>query len=145
MFKNKNKPWDKKKREVLKMDRKRIKIRQNGRVVNLYGLIQSRNVDTEIYPTLYKYGSLKPLEINQEWLATGLQTLEGIKDIDKLAKEAENLFLELPDEIQNLYGKSYAEFAKDKGQKIIDFMKQKEQKSELNNNTNDIADNTKNN
>lgn len=143
MFKSKAEPW-KEKRKGLSMDRKKITIRQNGRLVNLYDLIQSRNVDTEIYPTLQKYGSIKPMEITEEWLSTGLQTLESYKDIENLRKAAENLFLELPNEIQALYGNNYAEFEKDKGEKVKKYIKGKKN-NEPDNNPNDIADNTKDN
>lgn len=147
MFKNKNEPWKNVDRSGQTFDRKKITVKQNGRTVNLYELVQSRNVDTEIYPTLYKYGSLKPLEFNEEWVSTGLETLETIKDLDKLQKTAEDMFLALPDHIKAIYDYNYSLFAADKGKKILSKYKEqaKEKENESNDNTNDTTDNHKDN
>lgn len=110
-YKSKHEPWKSRTRKGESYCKEKILIRQYGRLVNLYKLIQSRNIDTEIYPTLKKYGSIKPMEITSEWITTGMNALNSIKDIDELNRAAENEFLNLPTELQAKFDYNYAKFA----------------------------------
>lgn len=72
-------------------DKENTTIRREGKDINLYDYIQDSREDTEIYPTLEKYGSVKPIELNAELVYGDMGHIKNLRDL----KEAENASLEL--------------------------------------------------
>ena len=94
-------------REVIageEFDKENTTILRAGKKVNLWQMIQDANVDCEIYPTLEKYGSLKPIETNYELLYGDLGEINGLRDLKDKEIRAKNMWDNLPIEIRNEFG-----------------------------------------
>ena len=66
-----------------------------GKEINNYDFIQENNVDTDIYQTLEKYGTLKPIQIDEQAIANEFATMD-LRDIYDYKEKANNMWLNLP-------------------------------------------------
>lgn len=85
-------------------------IKQGGKMVSLKELVKKHFEDSDIYATLYKYGSLDPLKVDFKELQEDYIEVLEMKDILKLQDKAKELFENLPALIKNKFDNSYEKF-----------------------------------
>ena len=109
--------WRERKQQTF--DRKKITVTMAGNTMNVYDRIQEAREDTEIIPTLEKYGCIEghmqvdPKKMYADF--TGLTDLRGVLD----AKiQAENLFYSLPLEEREHFNNDINQFTKN-GEKYL--------------------------
>lgn len=92
-------------------DKDNIFITKNGEKINVYQMIQNNREDTEIEPTLKKYGCLTPMEMNIEQVYTDLTNIKGdMRDMIEQQQEADNLWNKLPRDVRETFGNSKRNF-----------------------------------
>ena len=114
---------------------KDIEIKINGKKVPLYQYVQDNRTDTEINQTIEKYN----IQPKTEFCYADLSEIQNMGDIYRKQELADKKFSELPIEIQNIYGKNRAEFAKDienNFEKLKNYENTKNNKNNKNNNQN---------
>lgn len=79
----------------------RPKLKKAGKEFDVHDFIQENREDTEIYPTLEKYGSLEKITINSEVLYGDMTRIKGLRDIHEQIEESQQLWDSLPFEIRH--------------------------------------------
>lgn len=104
--------YDEKTRERKQQDfdRKNIHWIKNGEKVNVYDFIQEGREDTEIYPTLEKYGSIKRMELDTPTVYQQFEKINDLRDHLEQQKQAENMWNALPLEIRQQFNNDRYEF-----------------------------------
>lgn len=104
--------YDEKTRERKQQDfdRKNIHWIKNGEKVNVYDFIQEGREDTEIYPTLEKYGSIKRMELDTPAVYQQFEKINDLRDHLEQQKQAENMWNALPLEIRQQFNNDRYEF-----------------------------------
>lgn len=87
-----------------------IEIEKAGVKINVYEFIQESREDTEIYPTLEKYGSLKRMELDTEGVYGDFREIKDLRSVYEQQKAADNMWLNLPIEVRKEFGHSKSEF-----------------------------------
>ena len=99
-------------------DKEKITLTKAGKTFNMYDFIQEGREDTEIMPTLEKYGCIPVQQVDSASMYqdfTAAQDLRGVLD-RKIA--AENAFYNLPVEIRREFDHNIDNFMKN-GEKYI--------------------------
>lgn len=91
-------------------DPEKIMIKQNGKMVNVYDMIQEARTDTEIYPTLYRYGCLDKMQINAQDVYQEFDQLFTLRDIYEQKQKADELWASLPLEVRKEFNGNPQEF-----------------------------------
>ena len=99
-------------------------IKQSGKMVNLKELVKKHFEDSDIYATLYKYGSLDPLKVDFKEVQEDYIEILEMKDILKLQDKAKELFENLPALIKNKFDNSYERFYNE-GKDFFKFLESK--------------------
>lgn len=120
---------------------KNIEIKINGKKVSLYKYVQDNRTDTEINQTIEKYN----IQPKTEFCYADLSDIQNMGDIYKKQELADKKFSELPIEIQNIYGKSRAEFSRDIENNFAKLKTYTQKKYENTKNTQNTQNNNKNN
>lgn len=104
-------PFDKHTREDYQQsfDRTKITYVKCGKEINIYDEIQANRTDTEIIPTLRKYGNLKPLEVDYQGMYGEFEKMD-LRDVYELKEKAENMYDQLPAEIKAQFNDDPREF-----------------------------------
>lgn len=108
-----NRKWRKRKQQ--NFDAKKIFIEKAGKKINMYDFIQESREDTEIYPTLEKYGCIDKMMLNREDVYTDyteLQKLGGLRGVKDFEIKAKNMFYNLPTEIRKEFDNDINKFTK---------------------------------
>lgn len=84
----------------IKMDRKNIFITKAGKRINVYDQTQEANVDTEIYTTLTKYGTLERMQLDKQKVAADLSKIRDLRSLYEMKNELDNQWYNLPVEIK---------------------------------------------
>jgi len=96
----------------------RPKIKMKGKEIDIYDLIQAAREDTEIYPTLEKYGCIDKIMRNNEGIFADLTNIKDLRNSLEQMKAAEDMWLGLPLEVRAEYNHSIHEFL-DEGQEKL--------------------------
>lgn len=128
------------KRHAQDFDKDNISLTKAGKTYNVYEAIQMAREDTEIYPTLEKYGCIDKLQLDVKNAEQYYQDLRNIKDLRGMIdqqREAQTLWEALPLEVRQEFGHSMNEFSQ-KGEqwlqnKIKELSNNQEKESEVNN------------
>lgn len=115
-----------KSRNAMHFDKDEICTVKAGKKYNNYQAIQDAREDTEIYPTLEKYGSIEQASqiMNRttnelEGFGADLRGIKNLRDIFEIQKQADTLWLNLPLDVREAFGHSKETMIKD-GAKILD-------------------------
>lgn len=85
-----------------------------GKKYVFYDVIQAAREDTEIYPTLEKYGCLDPIMINKQNLYADLTSLKtDLRSLTEQNMRADELWNQLPGKIKAQFDNSRDLFMKD--------------------------------
>ena len=91
-------------------DRTKITYMKCGKEINVYDEIQANREDTEIIPTLRKYGNLKPMEVDYQAMYGEFQNMD-LRDVFELRDRAKEMYDNLPAEIKAQFNDDPKEFA----------------------------------
>lgn len=92
-----------------KFDIKNTTYKKGGKEINIFDEIQANRIDTEIIPTLRKYGNLKPLEVDYKGLYGTFQDM-NLRDAYEAKQKADEMFEELPKELKAIFNNDPKEF-----------------------------------
>lgn len=85
-------------------------INKKGQMINLYDFIQENREDTEIYPTLEKYGCLDKIVVDKPKIYADFQELMGLRDMHDQERTAQKLWESLPIDIRKEFGNDRLNF-----------------------------------
>lgn len=92
-------------------DREKIMLTKAGKTYNVYDAIQEAREDTEIMPTLRKYGCIDRLGIDKEKVYGDLTNIqENLRNVIDQQNEANKLWESLPIETRIKYNNNVREF-----------------------------------
>lgn len=77
-----------------------ISIVKAGKKIHLYSMIQAAREDTEIRPTLEKYGSIEPLETKKAAIYGDFSEIKDLRDIEEARIKADTMWDNLPARIK---------------------------------------------
>jgi hypothetical protein len=80
-----------------------------GKKINNYDFIQENNVDTDIYQTLEKYGTLKPMEVNIPEIYGEFEEMD-LRDFYNFQEKANKMWLNLPLEVRKEFDNDKTRF-----------------------------------
>lgn len=83
---------------------------KNGEKINVYDFIQSGREDTEIYPTLEKYGSIKRMELDTPAVYGKFTEIQNLRDCLEQKKQADDMWNALPLEIRQTFNHNKYDF-----------------------------------
>lgn len=112
------KPYDEKrlnklsKESVQNFDRKKIEITKAGKTYNVYDSIQANREDTEIYPTLEKYGNLEKMERTASENQQKISEIMTIGDLMMKDRQLQEFFEDLPSKERNKFDNDFYLFKK---------------------------------
>lgn len=99
-------------------DRKKITLTKAGRTFNVYDKIQEAREDTEIIPTLKKYGCIPNIGMDSELAYQDFTTAKDLRGVLDRKIAAENAFYNLPIEVRREFDHSIDKFMQN-GEKYI--------------------------
>lgn len=111
-------------------DPKKIFVEKCGQKINVYDSIQEASVDTDLYKTLEKYGSIEPLmNPNLQQIEQDFEEYETLMTLHEKIEKAENMWLKLDAGVKEKFHNNKNEFV-EKGKQWLQEMLAKEQKIE---------------
>lgn len=91
-------------------DKEKITITMKGKIFNLYDYIQAGREDTEIYPTLEKYGNLQVLERPAEEIIADFSENMDLRDLAEQDNRLRILFENLPLKEKQVFKNDFYKF-----------------------------------
>jgi hypothetical protein len=110
------------------LDVKKPKLIKAGKEFDVYDWIQAAREDTEIYPTLEKYGSLKRMEIDVNTLYGDITEIKDLRDIHDMIKKSEEIWEGLPVEVRREFNHDKQRFMNE-GEEWIKKLKDEQEKN----------------
>lgn len=101
------------KRKSQSFDKANITLKKAGKEINVYDAIQANREDTEIYPTLEKYGCIDRMMLNSEGVYADFTIFKGLREIKEQQEMANNMFYNLPLEIRQVFNNDKNIFMRD--------------------------------
>lgn len=99
-------------------DKDKIMLTKAGKTFNVYDKIQEGRADTEIYPTLEKYGCIDRMMLDKQSVYADFQNFKGLREMKDQQIMAEQMFYNLPLEVRQKFNNDKSLFMKD-GEKYI--------------------------
>lgn len=81
-------------------DKNTITLTKAGKTFNVYDKIQENREDTEIYPTLEKYGCIDRMMLNTQGVYADFQEFKGLREMKDQQIKADEMFNSLPLDIR---------------------------------------------
>ena len=106
------------KRKSQSFDKTQIFLTKAGKKFNVYDKIQEAREDTEIIPTLKKYGCIDPMELNHHAVYGDFREFNDLRTLKEQQIKANNMFYNLPLETRQKFNNDINQFMKD-GEKYI--------------------------
>ncbi len=119
-------------RKQQEFDKETISFQKMGKKINVYDFIQEGREDTEIYPTLEKYGCIDKMMLNREDVYadyTELQKMRDLRGIKDFENQAKNMFYNLPPEVRKEFDNDINKFTKNADKYIEKLRKEDEEKA----------------
>lgn len=101
-----------------KFDKENIHFIKAGKKYNVYELIQEGRTDTEIYPTLEKYGCIDRLKLNAPEIYADVREAKSLRNQMDSVRKAEEAWQNLPLETRKEFNHSKREFI-ERGEKYL--------------------------
>ena len=115
------KGWAKKPSKIQHFDKDKITLTKAGKTFNVYQSIQEAREDTEILPTLQKYGCIDRMITNHTQIIGDLTELSNLRSLHEMTKKSNEIWQSLPLEVRKEFNNNKNEFI-DKG---MDWAKRK--------------------
>ena len=103
--------WREKKSQ--KFDKSKITLTKAGKTFNVYDKIQEGREDTEIYPTLEKYGCIDRMMLDKQGVYADFQNFNDLRDLKDQQNMATNMFYNLPLETRKEFNNNINTFVKE--------------------------------
>lgn len=100
-------------RKSQSFDKANITLKKAGKEFNVYDAIQANREDTEIYPTLEKYGCIDRMMLNSQGVYADFTTFKGLREIKEQQEMANNMFYNLPLETRQVFNNDKNVFMRD--------------------------------
>lgn len=91
-------------------DKEKIFIVMKGQKINMYDKIQEGREDTEIYPTLEKYGCIDVMKANFQTISEELTEVKGLRDMFHKQQKAREMWERLPLDVRQKFNNNHYEF-----------------------------------
>lgn len=85
-------------------------INKKGQLINLYDFIQENREDTELYPTLEKYGCIDKIIVDKKAIYANFQELMGMREMHEQERKANALWESLPIDIRKEFNNDRLSF-----------------------------------
>lgn len=118
--------WREKKQQAF--DPNNIFIEQAGKKKNVFQMIQEAREDTELMPTLLKYGSIDRMILDEKEMFGEFQIMHELRDIYDQQKQAEKMFYNLPIEVRQEFNNNIQDFVNNGEKYLQKIINEKEQK-----------------
>lgn len=105
-------------RNAQDFDREAITLTKAGKTFNVYDKIQEAREDTEIYPTLEKYGCIDRMMLNTQGVYDDFTKYGQLREIKEQQAMANNMFYNLPLDTRQKFNNDINVFMKD-GEKYV--------------------------
>lgn len=115
-MKFKSQEW--RERQQQKFNKDKITLTKAGETFNVYDRIQSEREDTEIYPTMEKYGCLKVNQLDAQLIYGDFTGVKDLRDVKEKQIKAINMFNKLPIDTRKKFNNDYNQFLKN-GEKYL--------------------------
>lgn len=99
-------------------DADNITLTKAGKTFNVYDKIQEGREDTEIYPTLEKYGCIDRMMLDHQGIYDDFTKYGNLRDIKEQQRMANQMFYDLPLEVRQKFNNDISVFMKD-GEKYM--------------------------
>lgn len=106
------------KRAAQSFDKEKITLTKAGKTFNVYDKIQEGREDTEIYPTLEKYGCIDRMMLDHQGIYDDFTKYGELRDIKEQQKLANQMFYDLPIDVRQKFNNDISVFMKD-GEKFV--------------------------
>ena len=100
-------------RKAQKFDKSKITLTKAGKTYNIYDKIQEGREDTEIYPTLEKYGCIDRMMLNKQGVYADFKNFNDLRDLKDQQNMATNMFYNLPLETRKEFNNDINTFVKE--------------------------------
>lgn len=100
-------------RKAQKFDKSKITLTKAGKTYNVYDKIQEGREDTEIYPTLEKYGCIDRMMLDSQGVYADFQNFNDLRDLKDQQNLATNMFYNLPLETRKEFNNNINTFVKE--------------------------------
>lgn len=105
-------------RKSQEFDREKITLTKAGKTFNVYDKIQEAREDTEIYPTLEKYGCIDRMMLDHKGIYDDFTKYGELRELKEQQAMANNMFYNLPLETRQKFNNDINVFMKD-GEKYV--------------------------
>lgn len=106
------------KRAQQSFDKTKIFLEKAGKKYNVYDKIQENREDTEIIPTLRKYGCIDRMELDHHAVYGDFREFGDLRELKDKQIKAEQMFYNLPLETRQKFNNNINTFIKD-GEKFV--------------------------
>lgn len=107
-------------------DKSKISLTKAGKTYNVYDKIQEAREDTEIYPTLEKYGCIDRMMLDTKGVYADFTNFKGLREIKEQQAEADRMFNNLPLETRKIFNNDKNVFIRDGEKWLKEKIKAKE-------------------
>lgn len=138
---------DERQRVQQKFDREKIFITKYGKKINMYDMIQQGRQDTEIYPTLEKYGCMENAmavmndPAHRESVYMEFTEMLNMRDLHERQRAADNLWESLPLKIREQFNHDPLEFMQNGEKWLKDYAEQVNKNVAASTQTNEVTTN----
>lgn len=94
-------------------DKSKISLTKAGKTYNVYDKIQEAREDTEIYPTLEKYGCIDRMMLDTQGVYADFTSFKGLREMKDQQKTADQMFYNLPLETRKIFNNDKNIFIRD--------------------------------
>lgn len=94
-------------------DKSKISIKKAGKTYNVYDKIQEAREDTEIYPTLEKYGCIDKMMLDTKGVYADFTNFKGLREMKDQQQMADQMFNSLPLETRKAFNNDKNIFMRD--------------------------------
>lgn len=98
------------KRMAQNFNKDEIKVTKAGKEINVYQFIQTSREDTEIYPTLERYGCLDKMMLNTQEVYGDIRNIKDLRNTIEQVEQANKLWDNLPLNVRQEFGHNKKEF-----------------------------------
>ena len=100
-------------RKAQAFDKSKIMLTKAGKTFNVYDKIQEAREDTEIYPTLEKYGCIDRMMLDTQGVYADFTSFKGLREMKEQQKMADQMFNNLPLETRKIFNNDKNVFMRD--------------------------------
>lgn len=100
-------------RKAQAFDKSKIVLTKAGKTFNVYDKIQEAREDTEIYPTLEKYGCIDRMMLDTQGVYADFTKFKGLREMKEQQQMADQMFNSLPLETRKIFNNDKNIFMRD--------------------------------